>query len=91
MASDDGVQHRVGGSRSIAALVMTLLLLLVFMLPLVFVVTTMLSHSGDIGDWVSSAQTFKIPDAPQWVADLPLVGEQLARYWNEFAAAALRL
>ena len=81
------LQTRVGGNRSIAAMVMTLLLLFVFVLPLVLIVTTVLSHSHDIGDWVNSAQTFKIPTAPRWVADLPMVGEPTARFWNEFAQA----
>ena len=81
------LQARVGGNRSIAAMVMTLLLLLVFVLPLVLVVIAVLSHTHDIGDWVNSAQTFKIPAAPRWVADLPIVGQSTARYWNDFSEA----
>lgn len=80
------IQDRLGGRRMIAALLMTLLLVLVFMLPLVGAISTLVSHADEIALWVNSAQSLRIPDAPKWVHDFPVAGDRLAAYWNDFAA-----
>lgn len=79
------IQSRLAGSRTLAALAMTLLLLLVFVLPLVGTVSTLVSHADEIVQWVNSAQSLKIPQAPQWLRDFPVAGDRLAAYWNDFA------
>jgi predicted PurR-regulated permease PerM len=83
------LQRRLGGSRGAAAAVMTLLLLLVFILPLVFAISIVVTHTEDIVSWANSAQSAQWPRAPQWVADLPLVGDRLALAWNELVADGL--
>lgn len=83
------LQRRLGGSRGAAAALMTLLLLLVFILPLVFTVSIVVSHTEDIVSWASSAHRVQLPRAPQWIADLPLVGDRLALAWNELVADGL--
>ena len=83
------LQRHLGGSRGAAAALMTLLLLLVFILPLVFAISIVLTHTEEIVSWVNSAQSVQWPRAPQWVADLPLVGDKLALAWNELVADGL--
>lgn len=80
------LRSRLGGYQSIAALVMTLALLLVFVLPLVLLVSTLLSYSPGIVAWVNAAPTWQIPAAPSWLVNLPVIGERLASYWNDLVA-----
>jgi predicted PurR-regulated permease PerM len=85
----NALQRRLGGSRGAAAALMTLLLLLVFILPLVFAISLVVTHTEQIMSWANSAQGLQLPRAPQWVADLPLVGDKLALAWNELVSDGL--
>jgi predicted PurR-regulated permease PerM len=83
------LQARFGGRRSAAAALMTLLLLLVFIVPLVFAITMVVTHVQEVLAWAESAPALRLPQAPKWLADLPLVGERLAQMWNEFVGGGL--
>ncbi|MBL0075932.1 MAG: AI-2E family transporter YdiK [Rhodocyclaceae bacterium] len=79
------VRARVKGHRALAATIMTLALLIIFLLPLGIAVTTIISHFDEIAALVNSAHTWKLPTAPEWVAALPLAGEKITDVWNEVA------
>lgn len=83
------VQSWFGGRRAPAAAVMTLLLLSVFVLPIAMAVTALVVHTQEILAWAGTAKELRLPMAPQWVIDLPLVGEKIAQYWNEFVSGGL--
>ena len=76
-------EARLWGRRSLAVLVMTLLMLMLFMVPLMVAIATIVSHLDDI---VSQAKTFaaaQIPHPPQWVGSLPFVGEKIVQVWEQ--------
>ena len=76
-------EARLWGRRSLAVLVMTLLMLMLFMVPLMVAIATIVGHSDDI---VSQAKTFaaaQIPQPPQWVGSLPFVGEKIVQVWEQ--------
>ncbi|MFY9511424.1 MAG: AI-2E family transporter YdiK [Rubrivivax sp.] len=82
------VQARLGGKRWAAVLVMTLLLLLLFAVPLTVTLVTIVDNADHIVDWAKSLTTMKLPGtAPDWVAALPLVGERLAAAWAQLMAS----
>jgi len=83
-------QEHLWGSRALAVALMTLLLLCVLVVPLTFAIGTVVSNVDDIVAWARSLASFKAPSAPQWVADLPLVGPKLAELWQKIAAAGLQ-
>jgi predicted PurR-regulated permease PerM len=83
------VQAWFGGRRAPAAAVMTLLLLSVFILPTAMAVTALVAHTQEILAWAATAKDLRLPMAPKWVIDLPLVGEKIAQYWNEFVNGGL--
>ena len=58
------VRARVNGHRALAATIMTLALLIIFLLPLGIAVTTIISHFDEIAALVNSAHTWKLPSAP---------------------------
>lgn len=80
------VQAYLWGKRSLAVIVMTLILLLTFVIPFMLAIETIVSHADTIIAWVKSLATFELPPAPAWVAGLPLVGAKAATLWNDLAA-----
>ena len=80
-------ERRLGGRRSAAAALMTLGLLFVFLLPLGLAIGAVASNYDAMAGLLKSAQGMTVPAAPQWLANLPLVGDHLTALWNEFSAA----
>src|SRR5215472_8637140 len=72
------VQGALGGRRALAVTVMTIALALVVLVPLSLAVDAVVSHSDQIAAFVAKAPSFRLPPPPDWVADLPLVGDFLS-------------
>jgi predicted PurR-regulated permease PerM len=69
--------------------VLTLLLLLAFILPFGLAIAMVVTNVPEIASWFSTALTWHVPTAPQWVSDLPVVGERAAAFWNDLATGGL--
>ena len=80
-------EARLWRRRSLAVLVMSLLLLLLFFVPLTLAIGTIVSHSDEIVERGKSLATSPVPHPPQWVAQLPFVGEKIAKAWEDAIAA----
>ncbi len=84
------VQHRLWGRRSLAVVVMTLLLLLLFVVPLTLAVVTIVGNADRIVDWAHLATGSRLPPAPPpWLAQLPRVGDAITRAWAQAGALGL--
>ncbi len=81
------VQARLWGKRALAAGVMTLTLLLVFVIPLSLAVGTIVENSDTIADWAKSLKTIASSPPPDWVAKLPLVGAKISAAWQQALSA----
>lgn len=81
-----GLQKRLWGKRRLAAAVMTVVLLLVFVVPLSLAVVTIVDKADDIMGWVKALSSFTVPPPPQWIDSLPLVGAKFADRWQQLAA-----
>ena len=84
------VQARLWGKRSLAVLVMTVLLLLVLVVPFSFAIATIVDRAADMVSWFKSAKTLNIPPPPEWLGKVPLVGALIARRWHSLAAAGMQ-
>jgi len=82
-------EHRLGGSRIAAATLMTLCLLLVFLLPLGLAIGAIASNYDAMAGLLRSAQEMRLPPMPQWLHDLPFVGDKLAALWEEAGTAGM--
>jgi predicted PurR-regulated permease PerM len=86
-----GVQQRLGGRRWAAVTAMTLLLLLLFVVPLMAALVTIVGNVDRLADWARIATTWRPPDAaPAWLTNLPLVGGVLAELWPRLAELGLQ-
>jgi len=81
------LEHRLGDRRGLAVTAMTLALLLLLVIPLGLAVATIASHTTDIANLVSSMAGKGLPQPPEWVATLPLVGSKIAAFWTDLADA----
>ena len=83
------LQARLGNRRWLAVSVMTLALLLLLIVPLTLAVATIVEHSDRIIGWGKFLTHFSIPPPPDWVAGLPLIGQEATRLWAHLSAAGL--
>ncbi len=81
------VEARLWKRRSLAVLVMTVLMLLLFVVPLMLAIGTVVSHSDAIVTQAKALAEFRVPHPPDWVSNLPFVGAKLAQTWEEALAA----
>jgi predicted PurR-regulated permease PerM len=82
-----GLEKLLWGRRGLAATAMTLLLVLVFVLPLTAAMISILGNTDRIAGWITSLETLAVPPPPDWVANLPFVGSKLSTVWRDAAAA----
>ena len=84
------VQRWSGGRRWLAVTVMSLLLMLLFVVPLSLAIVTIVQNADQIVDWARMITGYRLtPTAPAWVAALPMVGPKLVVLWEQAAASGL--
>jgi predicted PurR-regulated permease PerM len=84
-------ERKLGGRSWLAALIMTLLLALILVLPLVVIAFTYADEVPHIVELVRDTLSEGLPDPPSWVASIPLVGESLNAGWHEIAGNQAKL
>lgn len=73
--------RRLGGRRTLAALLLTLGMLLLIFIPLVVVGAYSTEFIRNAIVWVESNRERAFPPPPGWVQRLPLVGAEIQNYW----------
>ena len=85
------VQRLLWGRRSLAVTTMTLVLLLLFVVPLTVAIGTIVGNADRLVDWARMAAAFEMPEkAPTWLEHLPLIGGTLAGLWEQASSAGLK-
>jgi predicted PurR-regulated permease PerM len=80
------LQAALAGRRSLAVTAMTVLLLLLFVVPLVVAIVTIVGNADRLVEWAKFAATYRLPDVPPpWLLNLPLVGGLIDRLWQQAA------
>ena len=74
-------------SRAIAVTIMSFAMVLVFVIPLVLAIQTVLDNAGTLKRWANMLATVTIPPPPDWLSSIPLVGAKLAEIWTNTVAA----
>ncbi len=79
-------EARLWNRRSLAVIVMTLLMLLLFVVPLMLAIGTIVEHSDAIVRHAKSLAGYQVPPPPEWVASLPFIGDKLTQVWEQVVA-----
>ena len=77
------VEKALGGRTSLAAVVPTLLLALIFFLPLVYVGSKLVGQASIAFDYAQGLMEKGLGPPPLWLKGLPLVGERLEGIWQD--------
>lgn len=80
------LERRLWGKRSLAVAVMTLALVLIVIAPLATAVVAIAERSDEIVAWVKSLAAFSVPQPPEWVQRIPVVGAKAAERWRAIAS-----
>jgi len=79
------LQAALGGRRWLAVTLMTLGLLLIVVLPLSFAIGSIVVNSDRIMKLVAEVPNFHVPSAPDWLADVPIIGGPALEQWAKVA------
>lgn len=80
-----------GGRRLLAASLMTVLVTVVFLGPVTTVALAMADNIAELARVVMAMIHDGLPDMPEWLSQLPLIGPALTNYWQQFAHDGERL
>jgi len=84
------IQSRLWRRRSLAVVVMTMVLLCVLVVPLWLAIGTIVSNADQIAGWLKSLSSFEVPPPPAWLGRVPLFGDDLVVAWQKIAVAGLQ-
>ncbi|MDP1735187.1 MAG: AI-2E family transporter [Sulfuritalea sp.] len=85
------LDRAVGQRRLLAAMLITLLVTVVVLGPVVAVAFALADNVAELGRAATALAREGLPDAPSWLADLPLIGQPIFDYWRQFAHDGQRL
>ncbi|MDD2933482.1 MAG: AI-2E family transporter [Methylotenera sp.] len=81
------VWRQLGRRDTLAAITMTLLLLVALILPMAYLVMNLADSATILLDEAQATMRNLQPIAPEWIKNLPLVGAQLAEFWQRAAVS----
>lgn len=79
------IQKRLRNSRALTTLFLTSCLLLTIMVPLSVAVLTIGEHAGSVTSAAPETISKMLRSPPQWLADIPFVGERVLNRWRQVA------
>lgn len=84
----DRVLPRLGGRDTLGASLMVLLLVLILLVPTIFLAGALASGADRLIDLVKPYVEQGLPaEPPDWIAAIPLFGQQLVDFWHEVASS----
>jgi len=72
--------------RGFAVFIMSGAMVLVFLVPLMLAIGAIVDNADIIAGWGRVVATAPIPQPPEWLGRIPLVGAKLTEYWSGIAA-----
>ena len=83
------VQGWLWNSRTLATIVMTLALLLLFFVPLGFAIGTVVENADTVVGWLRTLAELPRNPPPEWLGAIPLAGSKLVALWTELGQSNL--
>lgn len=83
------IQRRLWKRRSLAVLVMTIVLLCVLVIPFWLAIGTIVSNADRLAGWVKSLAYFELPPPPEWLGRIPVLGTDIVMAWEKAALAGI--
>jgi predicted PurR-regulated permease PerM len=77
----------LGNRRILASVIYALLLIAIVALPLILLIRSMQHHVKDAIAWMNDVRTNGLPPLPRWVTNLPVVGDDIASFWQQLQSS----
>ncbi len=81
------LEGRLGGNRRLAVGAMTIAMLLLLVVPFWLAVDILVDNAESIAGLARRLAASGLPQPPDWVAGLPVIGGKLAEFWGQWADA----
>lgn len=79
------------GSRRLAAVSFGVIAAAIMIVPLIYLCSSIINHIDVAETWLSEASSRGIPNLPEWISTLPLLGKKVTPVWQEFQHDGLAL
>lgn len=83
------LERMFGNRRTPAVLVMTLGMLLLLVMPLWWAIRTIAERSNDLMTFGQDLVKKGIPEPPDWVEEIPFVGEKISAFWLSLSSGGM--
>jgi predicted PurR-regulated permease PerM len=77
----------LGNRRILAAIIYTVVLIAIVAIPLIYLIKALQHHVKDAIAWMNDVRTNGLPPLPQWVTKLPLIGDEIASFWQQLQSS----
>ncbi len=77
-----GLQRRLGERNGLAAFILTTGLIFVFVVPISLLVYSLTDYVESVVGMAKDLTTITLPQAPDWLVNLPLVGPRINAFWQ---------
>jgi predicted PurR-regulated permease PerM len=77
------LRTRLGGRSKLAASLMTLILMLIFVVPVVYLSLSLAEHVQAVALLAQDLTAMTLPAPPAWLERIPLIGQSLLSKWKE--------
>jgi predicted PurR-regulated permease PerM len=81
-----GIQRRLWGKRALAVILMTMAFFLLIIVPFTLFIVVIIESTDEIIGWTKSFANLTMPPPPDWLKNLPIVGDRLAGAWMSVSA-----
>jgi predicted PurR-regulated permease PerM len=83
------IARKLGGRENLAATILTLFLLMVFVIPALFALDALSTHLPRVDALTDPVLEWVKGPPPQWFEDIPIVGDNLTETWREGTFSSL--
>ncbi len=77
----------LGNRRILASIIYTVVLIAIVAIPLIYLIKALQYHIKDALAWMNDIRTNGLPPLPRWVANLPIVGEDITSFWQQLQSS----
>ena len=85
----DWIVGLLNGRRRLAAVLFGVVAVAIIVVPLVYLCSAIADYLTVAEAWLSSASTRGIPNLPDWISGLPVVGNKASAAWQQFQREGL--
>lgn len=75
--------EKLNGKRKLSAVIYVVLLLAVVTVPFIFIVSAISEHVAQGLDYINNIKENGVPDLPDFVKNIPVVGDKIAMFWQD--------